>query len=267
MKILHFFNPAAVASVLAKYTDKIYGTESNVVMTERWDKRVRPTYYGEVWDTNKYTFAFKFLYEARRYDIIHVHYHDNMLMPLRQLYNKKGLIMHYHGTDIRDRWESKFDNHRFAKRILVSTPDLLDGSDWAAAPVEYLPNPVDTELFYNRNEERLPTALHFQYHADELAKEYTDSRGLDLETLSRGQTTPHLQMPQLLNQYEYYIDVKRNAIKHRSLLEAMSKTGLEALACGCKVIRWDGKIIEGLPDQHRPENVVKRLHEIYQEVA
>jgi len=33
--------------------------------------------------------------------------------------------------------------------------------------------------------------------------------------------------------------------------------------CGAKVIRWDGNIVEGLPEQHKPENVVRKLFEIF----
>lgn len=69
---------------------------------------------------------------------------------------------------------------------------------------------------------------------------------------------PHRKMPMLLNQYEYFID--------HCHVPALSKTGLEALACGCKVVRWDGKIIQGLPLEHRPENVIEKLKKIYLEV-
>ena len=40
---------------------------------------------------------------------------------------------------------------------------------------------------------------------------------------------------------------------------------MEALACGCKVMNWKGEIIEGLPEEHKVENVVDRLLEIYED--
>ena len=60
-----------------------------------------------------------------------------------------------------------------------------------------------------------------------------------------------------MNKFEYFID------KHS--LGSMSKTGLEALACGLKVVRWDGKVLNKLPKEHEPKNVLQRLAKIYME--
>lgn len=46
----------------------------------------------------------------------------------------------------------------------------------------------------------------------------------------------------------------------------MSKTGLESLACGLKVIRWDGKVVKEPPTRNLPENVVKKRYKTYLEV-
>lgn len=51
----------------------------------------------------------------------------------------------------------------------------------------------------------------------------------------------------MLNRYEYCID--------RTSPESLSKTALEALACGLKVIRWDCRVVSGLLGEHRPERV------------
>ena len=51
----------------------------------------------------------------------------------------------------------------------------------------------------------------------------------------------------MLNRYEYCID--------RTSPGSLSKTVLEALACGLKAIRWDGRVVSGLPKEHRPERV------------
>ena len=53
----------------------------------------------------------------------------------------------------------------------------------------------------------------------------------------------------------YYID--------RTSPESLSKTALEALACGLKVIRWDGRVVSGLPEDHRPERVAEVVWRIY----
>jgi len=44
-------------------------------------------------------------------------------------------------------------------------------------------------------------------------------------------------------------------------VEDPPKTALEALVCGLKVINWRGMVIEGLPMENHPENVVKLIFE------
>jgi hypothetical protein len=74
-------------------------------------------------------------------------------------------------------------------------------------------------------------------------------------------------MPKLLNQYGYYIEIKRD--KEGRILgreNSVSVTALEALACGCKVIKgWDKQILEKLPEQHLPENAVAKIFQIYRQ--
>ena len=40
-------------------------------------------------------------------------------------------------------------------------------------------------------------------------------------------------------------------------------TGLQALSLGQKILNYDFKIIQGLPNEHKPENVVKKLMDVY----
>jgi glycosyltransferase involved in cell wall biosynthesis len=72
-----------------------------------------------------------------------LHFHWSSLIPFgwdlplwKKL--KKKIIVHHHGDDIRNRGESRLFS-RFAEKILVSTPDLLD---WSPKAV-WLPNPID----------------------------------------------------------------------------------------------------------------------------
>ena len=71
--------------------------------------------------------------------------------------------------------------------------------------------------------------------------------GLSVDLLGHG--IPYGEMPKVLNRYEYYID--------RMSPKSLSKTALEVLACGLKVIRWDGRVVSGLPLEHRPERVAE----------
>lgn len=150
-----------------------------------------------------------------------------------------------------------------ADAILVSTPDLLRGAPERAT---YLPNPVDPELFYpnpNTHEIDPDSALTLRLGAVELAKRLAEKHGLKLCVHSRNKK--FLEMPQFLKQFSWYIDVRRD--NDGKLLSRAgssgSLTGLEASACGLKVINTDGEIRLKLPPQNRAENVVKTLHPIY----
>lgn len=253
MKILHIWNTAGVASTLAKFMDRIFGTQSAVMYRKAFD-RFGYTIYGELLDCGAKEFVIRALLRTLKYDIIHVHSLDKLIPLIRLLNPRKPIVLHYHGSDIRGRWKEK---RRYWSQpntvVLVSTPDLLEG---APNEVIYLPNPVDTDLFHpDHSIYRKPrSALAFRCYIDEAkVRAYAEAYGLELTILER--KYPYLEMPKILSSYEYFID--------KTELPSMSKTGLEALACGTKVIRWDGEIVARLPDEHKPENVVGKLYSIY----
>ena len=80
--------------------------------------------------------------------------------------------------------------------------------------------------------------------------------GLSVDLLGHG--IPYGEIPKVLNRYEYYID--------RMSPKSLSKTALEALACGLKVIRWDGRVVSGLPLEHRPERVADTVWRMYRQI-
>ena len=47
----------------------------------------------------------------------------------------------------------------------------------------------------------------------------------------------------------------------------MSKTGLEALACGLQMLNHELKYVKGLPQEHRSEFAAKSVMDIYHSVA
>ncbi|OPY49923.1 MAG: hypothetical protein A4E49_03005 [Methanosaeta sp. PtaU1.Bin112] len=82
---------------------------------------------------------------ARDYDLLHFHYSSGLPFgldfPLWRLLNKK-VVMHHHGTDIRQKGEHWL-YARLAQRIFVSTPDLLE---WSKDAI-WVPNPLDIEMY------------------------------------------------------------------------------------------------------------------------
>lgn len=86
-------------------------------------------------------------------DIYHVHYLLQDCYMASKL-KKKPLIGHAHGSDLRASFNHPLwgrivrHNLKHCDRVLVSTPDLLGIARLFKDDAEYLPNPVDIELFY-----------------------------------------------------------------------------------------------------------------------
>ncbi len=264
--VLHIWNVAGVSSILAKYQNRLFGWKTWVIMRKEFDQFIT-TVYGELCSCGRARFYLKSILASRLYNIIHIHYIDKILPWLRRIYRRKCLVMHYHGSDIRGKWELKRRLWSKADLVIVSTQDLFTEapSSERNKKIFHLPNPVDTELFKPMPNLRRKGKALFIYSSRrpklreslEWAKKIAKQNSLSLEILDIDRNPiRYIDMPRLLNRYEYFID--------HCYVPALSKTALEALACGLKVIRWDGRVIEGLPEQHKPENVVKKLKEYYE---
>jgi hypothetical protein len=240
-----------------------------------------------VWENRAMVWLARCFLFSRKFDIIHVHSGIQWLKYYRLFNPKKKIIIHLHGSKIRGKWDQEPDVG-IADQIIVSTPDLLEGSPEGTA---YLPNPVDEELcmkvrFVLGSEPRLKAAFHVDRYASDMAWAYADRYDLPLHIFSRDATPlPHPEFLELMANHEYYINVERskflNVVASHShyvdvkrdypgflhedkVLKALSLTGLEALMLGCKVIDWTGLILNKFPDRHLSFNVASRLHEIYQ---
>ncbi|MGC2383840.1 MAG: hypothetical protein WA631_12110, partial [Nitrososphaeraceae archaeon] len=172
LRILHIFDQAGVAFVLAKF-QQLQGHESKVLTTRSSDKYGIKDFYKEyiILANSEKEFNEECLMHAESADIIHVHSRIDVLFLLRkELGKSKRIILHYHGTDIRglkkvklphkstlsdmairsiysyrmmrDRLLLKHRLHEKAQRLcdatIVATPDLLAQVKQAI----YIPNPV-----------------------------------------------------------------------------------------------------------------------------
>jgi glycosyltransferase involved in cell wall biosynthesis len=86
-------------------------------------------------------------------------FHANYLLQdcyLASRFGKQPLIGHAHGSDLRVSLKHRLwgrivrHNLEHCARILVSTPDLLGIAKRFRSDAEYLPNPVDTGVYYFR---------------------------------------------------------------------------------------------------------------------
>ena len=204
--------------------------------------------------------------QAKNYELVHIH--SLFWMCLFVPFKPKVLL--FHGDDIR---ESPSLKGRFKRRlnrsvvrllslwhtIYVSTPDLVG----ELPNTKYVPNPVDDRLFHPRKSNVNPKghALFFLNWFGNLdwAEKIAVNHGWKLTVLNRSRQE-HVQyagMPKLLSYFEVFIDRKN--------IRSLSKTALEALAMGLRVVRWDGEIVEGLSDEHRLDNVADCWMQIYKE--
>ena len=67
-------------------------------------------------------------------------------------------------------------------------------------------------------------------------------------------------MPAFLKKYGVYVDIR---FVDGKILENLSKTALEALACGLDVLDYKLDRRHGLPEEYNPMNVTSRLETIY----
>ncbi|MDE1853732.1 MAG: hypothetical protein KGI38_08300 [Thaumarchaeota archaeon] len=255
-RILHVWNTAGVASVIAKFTDRGFHTASTVITRKAAD-RVGLTTYGTAYPDGAASFFLRAIRMARNADVVHVHSLDRVVPWVKRLYGKP-VVMHYHGTDVEGRWAEKRARWDRADFVAVSTPNLLEG---APASAHFVPNPVDTDVFRPSGAARDPkSALSFRYGMDSEAAEVAKRLGLTITWMDRW-SVQHDEMPEVLSKFAYYIDMRKppGHVQARSV----GKAALEALAVGCKVVDWSGKLMEGLPQQNEPTNVAAKWNEVY----
>ena len=297
MRILHVWDQAGVAFVLAKY-QRLRGHDSKAIMVKEYDKYGIAAFYSNfVVQTTLENFVQKSIDEALYADILHVHGRSDMVLRFRNEFkNSKKIILHYHGTDLRGIRKQKLPHRSrisdlavraiftyrnirnnilirkrlhsqaqtLADAVIVSTPDLISLANKAI----YLPNPIDTDHF---RPDKI-RSQHKSLRALTMETEATDAR-LTLEQSRKYNVDLHIDvydrikspimysdMPAFLKKYELYVDIRYVDGK---LLENLSKTGLEALACGLDVLDYRLNRLRDLPEENKADDVASRLLDIY----
>jgi len=244
--------------------------------------------------------------EADKADVIHIHSKEEIVVKLRQIFgNSKKIILHYHGTDIRGfrpkysilknvKTKTKIfavnvrtrlrlmnlgyyksleklhsESQRLADQVIVSTPDLLT----LITNSRYLPNPVDLEHFsdsknkrndmqYNNNALTIQTETGNSQKTLQYCK--TNNINFKIDIFDRTKKPLSYQdIPNLLKKYSVYVDIR---IVNGKILENLSKTALESLSCGLKVLNYKLEYIDKFPEVHNPIKVINQLHNIYKTI-
>jgi hypothetical protein len=288
--VLHIWDQAGVAYVIAKF-QQINNNESRVIRVKNADKYGIDEFYKEygIFVTSE-ELVCKSIEEAKRADIIHIHSLPEMVINIRKTYGKsKTIILHYHGTDIRGfskETTKKYDSRnilrpknlikrilrkrlhikaqRSADRVIVSTPDLIHLVKGSI----FLPNPIDTDHFKRELNVNVPidkgaVFINSEVTNLELAMDYCKDKGINLKIDIYDRTKDPINykdIPNFLKKYDVYIDLR---FVNRKLLRNLSKTALEALACGLRVLNYNLEYVSSLPAEHCPEKVATRLSSIY----
>jgi glycosyltransferase involved in cell wall biosynthesis len=296
MHILHVWDQAGVAYTLAKY-QQLQGHEAKVIMIGDHNKYGLIEFYKQyILNVALEEFTEKCIEKAKSADIIHIHSRIDILLKLRKKFGRsKKIILHYHGTDIRGLKKQKLPHRsqisdlairsimmyrglrdkvlfkkrmhinaqRVADTVIVSTPDLLQ----LVAKGIYLSNPVDTDHFKPdsllKNEQKEALTIDTEVTDIQWALDYCKMHNisLNIEVYNRIKAPIiYKDMPDFLRRYKIYVDIR---YVDKTILQNLSKTALEALACGLKVLDYQLKYRQGLPREHDPINVISRLSTIY----
>ena len=147
MKILHLNNPAQVATNLVK-AQKDLGVDATLAVTSTKGWHTNFDYNLSKVDTS--SIKGKIDVGKKLYDLIKecdiLHYHGQAVSHgYRDLVMWSGImgkpvVLHHHGSEIRNKDYPKFANE-LVKYRYVSTPDLLE----FVPDAEWLPNPVDVQ--------------------------------------------------------------------------------------------------------------------------
>jgi glycosyltransferase involved in cell wall biosynthesis len=197
-------------------------------------------------------------------DIYHVHYLLQDCYVALKL-GKKPLIGHAHGSDLRSTLKHPLwgrivrYNLKKCDKVLVSTPDILGIAKKFREDAEYLPNPVDAEIFYpkpvmkhEKKKVLIASDSNWSIKGTDIAiralskiKNEVDvsiiAYGVDLEkTLSLANSLDlHINvLPKVshekMNEYYWNADVVIDGFK----LGSLGMVSLEAIACGRPVVTY-----------------------------
>ena len=297
MNILHVWDQSGVACILSKYQKKC-GHNATVLRRSNYDPYGIYEYYRDLVDfVDEKDYFDSCIHLSKNADIIHIHSRSDALLHLRKKLGPKiKIIMHFHGSDLRGvkqkyselnlisipktifktyqankiRKSNNLFAMKSANRIILSTPDLLDGIQDLNPLV--LNNPVDIEHFCRNQEKRLATnnrCFTFLTEATSDTKwivNYCKHHGInEMKVVDRIRNPiRYSEMPAFLSKFDTYVDVR---YVNNRLLENLSKTALESLACGLEVIDYRMKKLSKLPAQNDPKIVANKVLEIYEDIT
>lgn len=293
MRILHILDAAGVACIYSKY-QQMQGHDAKVI----WNKDVADKY--GIYDFYK-DYLIKVTYgkftetciqEGETADVIHVHSYIDILFALRKKFHRqKKIILHYHGTDIRGLKKQELPHRsllsdtmiklkmfyrkkighvraqKLADAVCVSTPDLLP----LVRSGIHIPIPIDIEHFSPKNNSNGELKDAFTINSEvtniqralDLCKK--NQINLNIEVIDRTKNPIlYADIPDFIRGYGTYVDIR---YVNDIVLENLSSTALQSLACGLSVLDYKLQFRRGLPSVHDAINVASQLSKIYSDLG
>jgi hypothetical protein len=230
--------------------------------------------------------------EGESADVIHVHGYIDILFELRKkLQREKKIILHYHGTDIRGLkkqelphrsllsdmaiklkmlYRKKIGHARaqnMADAVCVSTPDLLP----LVRNGIHIPIPIDTQHFSPKSnpDGELKEAFTINSEVTNIQRALDlcqkNQVNLNIEVIDRTKNPIiYANIPDFIRRYRTYVDIR---YVNDIVLENLSSTALQSLACGLSVVDYKLEFRHGLPKEHDAVNVASKLSNIYSELG
>ncbi len=259
MKILHAWGTAGVASLISGTMDLKFGTNSTVLMMKRFDPFGLSR--GSIRGGSR-LFYLRLSFAALNADIIHVHSNESIFSWLHSLFPHKPMIMHYHGSDIRSLKKPTFRG--IARHIFYATKDLA--KYFVPGEATWCPIPVDRKMFRRTNPPKSQnSAVSFNLNKVEETKMIAKKFGLELDILER--RYHWMEIPGILSNYNYYLDIKEDPKTHEILRSGyLSTTALQALSMGLKVIDADERIYTEFPAENDVESVATMVYGVYEKI-
>jgi hypothetical protein len=293
MRILHILDAAGVACIYSKY-QQMQGHDAKVI----WNKDVVDKYgiydfYKDYLINVTYgKFTETCIEEGETADVIHVHGYIDILFALRkEFHRQKKIILHYHGTDIRGLKKQQLPHRsllsdtmiklkmfyrnkighvraqKLADAVCVSTPDLLP----LVRSSIHIPIPIDTEHFSPKNDSKGELKDAFTINSEvtniqralDLCKK--NQINLNIEVIDRTKNPIlYADIPDFIRGYMTYVDIR---YVNDIVLENLSSTARQSLACGLSVLDYKLQFRRGLPSEHDAVNVASQLSKIYSDLG
>ena len=234
MRLLVIANTAGIMTPVAKHMNQ-NGHEVRIVQRRAFDPfgLTQESGCGILVDTPKELYQeVRSLIDEFRPDVIHVNSIIRGLVVARYYAPTTPIVFTYCGTDVRGRRKAH-PEISLADLVTVTSPDLQQYGLWMDRAID--------PMFYDHHNRVKDTALgiyadYWLKDTRPLMQNWCDVTGVELTLLDRTDPDhtpiPHHHMPTILSSFEYFLDFKG----HGKELYALSRTAIEAIACGCKVV-------------------------------